>query len=290
EVTWAERLGFPAGKIVIMFHADDMGMCEETNDATIKLFENNKIQSASAMPPCPGFKDAIEWAKNNPDADVGLHLSFTNAMKFPNWGTVANPKEVPGLLNTAGYMWKTVEQVAENATAEEVEKELRAQIEKSLALGFQPKHIDSHMGTLYSSTEYTEVYIKLSEEYGIPISNLSIRYGLTDKQKELIQHYSMPKFDYSLSIPWEFGDTYEEMREKLIRMIESLKPGINYIAVHPQVKSNRNEKLTKIWQYRVWQTDLLFDPLVTEVLEKDDIMYTNWKDIMQRYERHKKSS
>ena len=33
---WAERLGYPADKKVIMLHIDDAGMCEEANIATKK--------------------------------------------------------------------------------------------------------------------------------------------------------------------------------------------------------------------------------------------------------------
>ena len=31
--TWAEKLGYPSGKIVLMLHADDIGMCYEANQA-----------------------------------------------------------------------------------------------------------------------------------------------------------------------------------------------------------------------------------------------------------------
>lgn len=31
--TWAEKLGFPKGKTVLMLHMDDIGMCPEANAA-----------------------------------------------------------------------------------------------------------------------------------------------------------------------------------------------------------------------------------------------------------------
>ena len=50
---WAERLGYPAGKKVIMLHVDDAGMCEEANIATKKYLSAGHVQSAAVMMPCP---------------------------------------------------------------------------------------------------------------------------------------------------------------------------------------------------------------------------------------------
>src|SRR5690606_13010541 len=49
---WAERLGWPAGKKVIMLHADDIGMCPEANIAAEKQLMSGQIQSAAVMIPC----------------------------------------------------------------------------------------------------------------------------------------------------------------------------------------------------------------------------------------------
>src|SRR5680860_1713186 len=73
--TWAEKLGWPAGKKVIMLHADDIGMCPEANTAAKKQLEAGDIQSAAVMIPCPNAEDFITYAKNNPKMDIGLHLT-----------------------------------------------------------------------------------------------------------------------------------------------------------------------------------------------------------------------
>ncbi len=143
--TWAEKLGFEPGKRVIIFHADDMGMCDEANEATFYLLEHEYIQSAAAMAPCPAYEDAITWAIENPQYDVGIHLTLTSEWQTHRWGPVADPSEVPGLVDPEGYMWRSVREVVENATPEEVEKELRAQIEYTLSLGYHPDHMDTHM-------------------------------------------------------------------------------------------------------------------------------------------------
>lgn len=153
---------------VVILHADDVGMCEEANVSAKRYLKNDFIQSAAAMPPCPNFEESIEWAKANPQEDVGLHLTLTSEWKTYRWGPVADPADVPGLVAPEGKLWPTVRQVVEHATPQEVEQEIRAQVEKSLALGYRPDHIDTHMGTLYGTPAFAAVYTKVAEEYGIP--------------------------------------------------------------------------------------------------------------------------
>jgi hypothetical protein len=38
KITNAEKLGFPEGKKVILFHCDDGGMCDEANIAIRQIF------------------------------------------------------------------------------------------------------------------------------------------------------------------------------------------------------------------------------------------------------------
>jgi chitin disaccharide deacetylase len=293
--TWAEKLGFPSGKKVLMFHADDFGMCDEANDATIFLMENNLIQSAAAMAPCPAYGDAIKWAINNPKADVGIHLTLTNEWKTYNWGTVADPALVPGLLNDEGNMRPSVLSVVFSAKPEEVEIELRAQIEKTLAMGYRPDHMDTHMGTLFGSNDFTEVYLRLAEEYRIPamvidFSNPEVvegfkqsGYPVTDRLIELVENYSLPKLDYFGSVPK--GKTYEELRENFFQQIRGLNPGLTEIIFHPQYATEHSKTITGSWQQRQWETDLFADPVVKKFFRDEGLIFTNWKEIMDRFDR-----
>ena len=70
---WAEKLGYPKGSRVVTLHADDIGMCYEANQAAKYYLENELIQSAAAMVPCPWFNEIAAWAINNQDKDIGLH-------------------------------------------------------------------------------------------------------------------------------------------------------------------------------------------------------------------------
>ena len=292
--TWAEKLGFPSGKRVIIFHADDMGMADEANKATFYLMENNLIQSAAAMAPCPAYEDAINWAIENPQYDVGIHLTLTSEWRTHRWGPVADPSEVPGLVDPDGYMWRSVPEVVMNATPEEVEKELRAQIEKTLEMGYSPDHMDTHMGTVFGSNDFTEIYLRLAEEYRIPAMVIDFSdpevveqyrqsgYPVTERLLEMIASYSLPKLDYFSSVPG--GNTYEEVRDNFFNQIRALEPGLTEIIFHPQYESEFGKTITGSWQQRAWEVELFADPVVRQFFEDEGLIFTDWKEIMEQFE------
>src|SRR5205085_11065288 len=87
--TWAERLGWPADKRVIILHADDIGMCYEANASAQRGLTNGDYRSAAAMAPCPWFNEMAAWCAEHPEYDVGLHLTLTSEWRFYRWGPVA---------------------------------------------------------------------------------------------------------------------------------------------------------------------------------------------------------
>src|SRR5690554_4469703 len=169
ETTYAEKLGYPTGSKVVIFHVDDAGMSYESNQGAKISIEQGIASSCSIMMPCPWAADMAKYAIEHPEMDAGLHLVLTSEWKAYRWGPVAGSSQVPSLVDKEGNLWSSVEEVVQNASADDVEKEIRAQIEKALSIGLKPTHMDSHMGTLFAKDEFLERYIKLGIEYGIPV-------------------------------------------------------------------------------------------------------------------------
>ena len=153
---------------IFILHADDSGMCHSANAATIRAMSEGVVSSTSVMVPCPWFPEMAAWAREHPEMDVGVHLTLTSEWRHYRWGPVAPREQVPGLVDEEGFLWRRVEDVIAHASPQEVEIEVRAQIERALRFGIKPTHIDSHMGTLFAHPEYFEIYVRLSREYGIP--------------------------------------------------------------------------------------------------------------------------
>jgi len=143
-------------------------MCHSVNQATKEGYEKGIVSSGSLMAPCPWFQEAAAYFREHPEFDVGLHLTLTSEWELYRWRPVKSKERVPGLIDNDGFLWRSSEEVAQHATPEEVETEIRAQIEHAKHFGIRPTHLDTHMGTLFARAEYLEVYYRISEEYGIP--------------------------------------------------------------------------------------------------------------------------
>jgi len=294
---WAERLGYPAGKKVIMLHADDIGMCKEANISAKRNLLEGYIQSAAAMPPCPNFEEIIEWAIEHPEIDMGLHLALTSEWKTHRWPSVLPVSEVPGLIDEEGMLWRSVEEVVEHATVEEVDKEVRAQIEKSIALGYRPDHIDTHMGTLFGSPEYAIAYLQIAMDYGIPANAIDMSnplvvagfrekgYPITDEVVDFMNAYTLPKLDYFTSAP--NAKTYEEKIQVFKDLIKSLQPGLTEIIFHPSEGTENLKTITGSWQQRMWEAKMFGDPDLIQFFKDEGIIFTNWKEIMKRFKEGK---
>lgn len=165
----AERLGYPAGSKLLIIHADDLAVAHAENQASFAALEKGLVSSASIMAPCPWLPEVAAFAQANPQYDLGMHLTMTSEWKHYKWGPAAAKGTVTSLVDKLGYLFDNCEEFAAQAKPEEVEREVRAQIERAKAMGINPTHLDSHMGCLFfTKPEFFEIYLKIGREYGIP--------------------------------------------------------------------------------------------------------------------------
>ncbi len=167
--TLAERLGYAKDAKLLIVHADDLGMAHSVNIATIKGFESGLVNSGSIMVPCPWFSEIATYARANPQADLGLHLTLTSEWTSFRWGPVMSKDRVSSLLDKNGFFHLLETEAAAKADPKEVELEIRAQVERAKAFGIQPTHLDSHMGTLYQNKALFEVFLKVARDYKLPV-------------------------------------------------------------------------------------------------------------------------
>lgn len=292
--TWAERLGWPAGKRVVIFHADDIGMCYEANQAAQGALERGEYKSAAAMVPCPWFNEMAAWCVKHPNYDVGLHLTLTSEWRFYRWGPSGPRDKEKGLIDPMGYLFRSVPEVARSASATEVGSEIRAQLARARALGMKPSHIDTHMGTVYARPDYTQVYMKIAADEQIPAMVIEMTpknvdkfrkqgYPITEQSVKMVADYPLPKLDDFHSVGP--GNTYDDKREKFFVQLREFSPGLQEIIYHPSVETEGLKQITNSWQQRVWEHKLFTDPVVQQFIKDQGIIVTNWKEVMERFKK-----
>ena len=227
--TIAERLGYPRDAKLLIVHADDLGMAHSVNAATIKAFETGLVNSGSIMVPCPWLSEIAAYARNNPQADLGLHLTLTSEWTSFRWGPVTPKDRVKSLLDKDGYFRLLETEAASNADPKEVELEINAQIERARAQGIQPTHLDSHMGTLYQNKELFEVFLRVARNNKLPVRIAKTWFARADFLPALINPddvYIDRILDINPAVtPNDWGNFYSDA-------IKNLQPGVTEVVIH----------------------------------------------------------
>ena len=162
---------FSQDEKLLLIRCDDIGMSHSVNLAAKKLIDAGLIFSVSVMVPCSWFEEAVSILKDNHQITTGIHLTLNSEWKNYKWGSVAGKSLVPSLVDSLGYFFPSrAAFFANNPKPEEVEIELRAQIEKAIKSGLNISYLDYHMGTAVDKPELREIVEKLADEYDLGIS------------------------------------------------------------------------------------------------------------------------
>jgi hypothetical protein len=291
EVTYAERLGWPAGTRVVIFHVDDAGMSYDSNKGAILALEGGIATSTSVMMPCPWVPQFATYLKEHPEVDAGIHLTLNAEWKDYRWGPVAGKLAVPGLVDEQGCLWNDVPEVARHASAEEFETEIRAQIDKALAMGLHPTHLDTHMGTCFVQP-FTERYIRVGIEKGIPIlaigghmQYVGAEFGqfkpLIQLLAEKVWKAGLPVIDDLVRQPTK-GPAYEQRKQELFKLLSDMKPGVTEIIVHCTAPTEVFRNISSSGPAREAELRLMTDPEVRGFIRDKGILQTTWRELKQR--------
>jgi hypothetical protein len=243
------------------------------------------------MMPCAWVPEIAHYLREHPGVDSGLHLTLTSEWRLYRWGPLAGKSQVPGLVDSEGCLWHSVAQVVAQATAVEVDREMRAQLERAESLGLPITHLDSHMGTLFARADFFERYVKLGVEKGIPILMPSGRgvYTLQEHGAEARQlapwvakvwNAGLPVIDdlHTASGDWKPS----EKAERLIELLGGLKPGITEILFHASRPTEEFPLVTGSSASRLGDLQALTDPRVREFMTERGIIRTTWRELMER--------
>lgn len=286
----------------LIINADDFGMCQAHNIATEELFKCGGITSATIMTPCPAATEAAEFAKANPELSIGVHLTTTAEWKSYKWGPVS--QNHTSLTDENGYFFPTSLDFATHARADEVERELVAQVEWLLQRGVTPSHMDNHMGSLYgvANGDFSLLYItaKIAERYSLPfrfptnISAETFTNGTLNVKADaaaitaafspavdLLRECRIATPDYLVPGDWlgEQDKSYENYKEYMLASFDKIEPGISETYIHPAVECDEIKGISAAWRRRVWEHRLFSDPRTREYISSLGIKLINYREL-----------
>ena len=282
QQTLQEKLGYPKSAKLLIIHADDLGVAHSVNLASFHAMEKGSVSSASIMVPCSWFPEVAAYAAAHPKADFGLHLTLTSEWNILKWGPTASEETVPQLVNKNGYLFSSGDSVVKSSNASEVEKELRAQIQKAKQSGIDFTHFDSHMGTLYSNKDYLQVLLKLGREYKVPIMLnqfiLSVNPGVTtDSDDVLIDNiYIENPSDYKNGAAAFYA-----------KIVQALQPGVHEIILHAAYDDREMQGVSidhpdygAAW--RQADFDFFTSETCKKLLQQNNIHLITWREIRDK--------
>lgn len=292
----------------LIINADDFGMCRGANLAVMDLFRNphSALTSSTIMTPCAWAPEACKFAAENPQFAIGVHLTLTSEWSKYRWAPV-NSKNTDSLRDEEGFMWHESDQVEEHVDIDEVEGEIRAQIERAKKLGLvNPSHLDNHMGSLYGIEtgrfELLQLTLSLAGEYGLPfrmpgnVTDDMLGNSMLDinVDKSVIEMVFGKIVDFAKAnkvaipdylIPNEWGgpqdESYENFREYLYNLYANIPNGITETYLHPSLETDDLKGTTGAWERRVWEYKIMSDPQTKQHIEAHGIKLINYRDLAE---------
>lgn len=278
----AERLGYPADTKLLIIHADDLAIAHSEDSASFEALDKSYVTSASIIVPGPWLTEVADYAKAHPDADLGLHLALTSEWKTFRWGSIESKDKVPTLLDGSGTLWPSTEDVAKHAKPQEVEREYRAQVERALAMGIRPTHLDTHMGSALAAPEFLAAYVKIAHEYHLPILAPRIP-GDPLKLSALLNEKDVMVDSVMIAGP---NVPVDKWKEFYLDAIKNMKPGLNEIIVHLAHDDAESQAVMvdhpdygAAWRQRDF--DVVASPDFKKALADNHIVLVKWRDLQK---------
>ncbi len=257
--------------IRLIVRGDDIGSSHAANVACIQCCREGIVRSLEVMVSAPWFNEAVKMLSDNPKLDVGVHLTLTSEWENMKWGPVT---EAPSLVDDRGHFYPMTSQrrdfpantgfLQAGAKLDEVESELRAQIELALEKLPNVTHLSCHMGTASATPDLRALVEKLADEYHLPL-------GVDGAQRA-----------------GRFGGkdtTAEQKEENLVRILEDLKPGLWLIVEHPglntpEMRAIGHRGYENVAEDRQGVTQVFTSPRVKEVIRRRGIRLVGYGNVI----------
>ena len=271
----SELLGFPTDARVLIANCDDLGMHESVNVAVFEAVQEGIASSASLMVPCPAAEQAMQMPGRTPSMPFGIHFTLTRDGPGHRWAPVAPAAHVPSLVDENGLLLTSAAapQLLARARLEDVERELRAQIDTVARKGLTPTHLDWHVLADGGRPDLLDLTMALAREHG-----LAARVWLKPGQR-IARGRGLPVVDH------DFLDSFTlpltSKKERYEQALRCLPAGLSEWAVHPARGEETAAEADLGWAVRRSDHAFLLSRLARQVVDEEGIIIIDYRGLQR---------
>jgi len=290
----------------LIVNGDDFGYTRGVNRGILRAFEQGILTSATLMANGEAFEDAVEAARAHPRLGVGCHLVLVGGR------AVAPPGSIPSLAGSDGRLpmslaafWLLLS--CGRIRRADLERELRAQVERVCAAGSKPTHFDTHKHA-HMHPRVMEALARVAEEFGIrwvrkPFERLGNVFRFRSAPAKRLAQWRQsaagaavgagaPKFR---RVSWAhglrttdhfygFGLTGLLTARAIVAMLDSLPEGTSELMCHPGVCDEALRRApTRLKRARELELAALTDLEVRRAVERDGIQLISYRDLADEH-------
>ncbi len=263
-------------EIRLIVRGDDIGSSHAANVACIQSYKDGIMKTVELMVPCGWFPEAVKMLNENPGLDVGVHITLTSEWENIKWRPLT---KAPGLTDADGYFYPTIWRRKDSPAGtalkeadwkiEEIEKEMRAQIELAKRKVPHVSHLTCHMGCSGWDPKVREVFARLAKEYNLDIA--PSEYGVKGFGR------------------LEGAETAKERIKSFIQNLDGLKPGSYIFVEHPGLDTVEMRAIGHKGYYDVAKdrdavTEIFTSPDVKRAIDRLGIKLISYADLRKKGE------
>jgi hopanoid biosynthesis associated protein HpnK len=291
----------------LIIAADDFGLTHRVNEAIAIAFREGIVTTASLMVTAAGFDSAVDMARREPNLDIGLHLNLTEGCP------VASPSTIPTLADSSGFFYKHPFKLAaalfkKRVLLNDLEREIRAQIEKAVDSGLWITHVDGHKHVHVMPAVFRIIW-RVAPDYGIFAVRSAreriprflamlarntaswrqiLKQCATGKLISASSFMSQPrKGQVDLVSPKRFygiAQTGFLDLEAFADIVHAMGAGTHELMCHPGfVDDDLNRTPTRLLTERERELKLLTGNEVRKLLEEASVTLISYRDLVENY-------
>ncbi|PYS38680.1 MAG: hypothetical protein DMG14_16725 [Acidobacteria bacterium] len=287
--------------------ADDFGLTDRINEAIAIACRDGIVTTASLMVTAMGFQSAVEIARQQRNLDLGLHLNLTEGRP------VTDPAAIPSMADPRGFLYDHPLKLAAALVRGKIrrgdlEREIRAQIERALHSELEITHIDGHKHVHVTPTVF-RIIRRVAPEYGIhavrlPRERIPRLSSLLARNKRSWQQIlkqcafgkmisaasriSQPRRRQNVLVApkrlYGIAQTGFLDEAAFADIIHDLDDGIHELMCHPGYMDNDLTKTpTRLRAQRERELELLTGSGVRALLKQAGVALISYRDLLENY-------